>query len=88
MAPSQPQELNSPVRAIPQSSSTFNPDLAAEWRPALVITGMEPDWVVSRNIVLQNLLEAATPLFVRHHDVGKDMCQVCIDHFSNFKLDT
>ena len=88
MAPPQPQELHTPVRAIPQPSSTFIPDLVAEWRPTLLTTGMEPDWVVSRNIILQNLLEAATPLFVGHHDVGKDFCQVCIDHFSNVKLDT
>jgi hypothetical protein len=66
-------------------TSTHNKDNL--WRPIISTNGSEPDWVVYRNQVLQDLLDEAAPLFVIGADIGTPMCEVCREHFASLKLD-
>ena len=62
-------------------------DIALTWRPTIQVLANEPAWVVKRNLALQQLLDSAAPLFVYGADIGTPMCQVCVEHFDNMKLD-
>jgi hypothetical protein len=62
-------------------------DYHQTWRPTIYTDGSEPEWVTERNEVLQDLLDAAAPMFVYGAIIGTPMCQICVDHFAKMRLD-